>query len=57
LLERADKKESISSIKIIEGCNCLAILKRALANFSASPKYLAVRLAADIAKNVACKKI
>lgn len=50
---RSFNNESTSSMKITDGCNCRAIVNSALTNFSPSPTYLDVRLAAEIEKNVA----
>ncbi|KAG8231883.1 hypothetical protein J437_LFUL009732 [Ladona fulva] len=49
---RSDNRESTSSMKIIDGCT-----KSALTNFSPSPTYLEVRLAALMLKNVALTSV
>lgn len=49
--------ESTSSMKIIEGFLSLAILNKALINFSDSPTYLEIKSAEEILKNVASHSV
>jgi len=48
----ADNKESISSIKITEGCLIVAMANKVLTIFSPSPTHLLVSELADIEKKV-----
>ena len=52
-LSLLEARESISSIKIIEGFKSLATLNKALIIFSDSPTNFEIKSAADIEKNVA----